>query len=166
VSRDTRGTGMSLDNAAKLELTRQFARHTPHSHLQGIRVERVEGDEITLCLPYRDELVGNPETGVIHSGALTVLLDQTLGMAGLCSDLLPPTLTPTLDLRIDHLGVAAAGRDIYAVGRLYRATQRIIFVEGFAYSESRDRPVARATGNFVRMVTLAQVRDSFMGSKA
>jgi hypothetical protein len=34
---------------------------------------------VTMRLPYREELVGNPDTGAIHSGVLTVLLDHTLG---------------------------------------------------------------------------------------
>ena len=58
--------------------------HITHGNLQGIRLESIDGDELTLRLPYRTELVGNPDTGVIHGGALTVLLDQTLGIATMC----------------------------------------------------------------------------------
>ena len=50
---------------------------------------------------------------------------------------------------IDHLGVAPAGHDIFASARVYRSTRRVLFVEGAAFCESRDRPVARATGSWV-----------------
>jgi uncharacterized protein (TIGR00369 family) len=123
--------------------------HITHGALQGIRLEQVEGEELTLRLPYRADLVGNPDTGVIHGGVLTVLLDQTLGIAGLCCDRVGNVMTATLDLRIDHLRVAPAGRDILASARVYRATRRVLFVEGIAYSESRGKPVARATGSWV-----------------
>ena len=80
-----------------------------------------------------------------------MLLDQTLGMSTVCSDHVKPSVAPTLDLRIDHLGVAPAGMDIFASAKVYKATQRIIFVAGFAYCESRDKPIARATGSWVRV---------------
>ena len=104
-----------------------------------------------MRLPYRADLVGNPETGVVHSGVLTVLLDHTLGTAGICCDKVGATITPTLDLRIDHLGIAPAGRDIMATARVYKVTRRILFVEGFAWCESRDKPIARAAGSWVLM---------------
>ena len=63
-------------------------------------------------------------------------------------------MTPTLDLRIDHLALTPPGADVLAAARVYRATRRVLFVEGFAYCESRDKPVARATGSFVVMPEL------------
>jgi len=126
----------------------------PHAGLQGICLESIDGEEVTLRLPYRDELVGNPETGAIHGGALTVLLDHTLGIAGICCDRVGATITPTLDLRIDHLATAPAGKDIFAVAHVYKVTRRVLFIEGFAYCESRDKPIAKATGSWVLMPEL------------
>jgi uncharacterized protein (TIGR00369 family) len=143
-----------LSTDQKAQLIEKMVRFIPHADLQGIRLEQIDDDEVTLRLPYRAELVGNPDTGVIHSGALMVLLDQALGTAGVCSDEVGATITPTLDLRIDHLGVAPAGQDIFAVARVYKVTRRVIFVEGFAYCESRDKPIARATGSWVLMPEL------------
>ena len=156
----------NLSSSEKSRLVELMCRHIPHAHLQGIRLECVDGEEVTLRLPYRDELVGNPETGAVHGGALTVLLDHALGIASLCSERVGPVLTPTLDLRIDHLRIAPAGRDILAAARVYHATRRIVFVEGFAYCESRDRPVARATGSWVKMpdVDLRQLTASEGGT--
>lgn len=125
--------------------------HIPHTALLGIQVVCVDGEELTLKLPYQKELVGDPGAGTLHGGALTVLLDQTLGMSTVCSDRVEPSVTPTLDLRIDHLGVAPPGMDIFASARVYKATRKILFVEGFAYCESRDKPIARATGSWVRI---------------
>lgn len=125
--------------------------HIPHTALMGIRVESVVGEELTLKLPYQDALVGDAETGTLHGGVLTVLLDQTLGMSTVCSDRVGPAVTPTLDLRIDHLGVATPGKDIFATAKVYRTTRKILFVEGFAYCESRHKPIARAIGSWVRV---------------
>ena len=139
----------ALTHSEKVQQVEAMCAHITHGALQGIRLEKVEGEELTLRLPYRPELVGNPDTGVIHGGALTVLLDQTLGIAGLCCDQVGNVVTATLDLRLDHLGIAPAGRDILASARVYRTTRRILFVEGIAYCDSREQPIARATGSWV-----------------
>ena len=143
-----------LTASEKARFIEKMCRFIPHARLQGICLEGIDGEEVTLRLPYRDELVGNPETGAIHGGALSVLLDHTLGTAGICCDAVGAMMTPTLDLRIDHLGMAPAGRDIFATARVYKVTRRVLFIEGFAYCESRDRPIARATGSWVLMPEL------------
>jgi uncharacterized protein (TIGR00369 family) len=143
-----------LTATEKVRIINEMSRSILHAHLQGICLESIHGEELTLRLPFRKELVGNPETGVMHSGALTMLLDHTLGIASVCCDQINATITPTLDLRIDHLGVAPAGKDIFAVARVYKVTRRIIFTAGFAYCESIDKPIAKATGSWVFMPEL------------
>lgn len=141
-----------LTNDEKSRILRAMGEHIQHTHRLGVTLESIDGDELTLRLPYRDELVGNPETGAVHGGVLTMLLDQTLGMSAICNDDTKPSITPTLDLRIDHLGVAPAGQDILATARVYRSTRRVLFAEGYAWCEGRrDKPIARATGSWVRM---------------
>ena len=140
-----------LTQAQKSDLVARMCHYIPHARHQGIHLIAVDGDEITLCLPYRDELVGNPDNGALHGGALTVLLDHTLGTAGIAHDEIGPHITPTLDLRIDHMGITPKGQDLYAAARAYRVTRRIAFVEGIAWVKSREEPVARATGSWVIM---------------
>jgi uncharacterized protein (TIGR00369 family) len=140
-----------LSNKQKFQLVRKMNNHIPHTALLGIQVVSINGEELTLKLPYQVALVGDPEAGTLHGGALTVLLDQTLGMSTVCSDRVKPSVTPTLDLRIDHLGVAPPGMDIFACAQVYKTTRKILFVEGFAYCESRDKPIARASGSWVRV---------------
>ena len=60
-------------------------------------------------MPYDAKLVGNPETGVLHGGAITALLDGASGAAVFAAlvDIVP---IATLDLRIDYLRPAESGR--------------------------------------------------------
>ena len=81
--------------------------------------------------------------------AISVLLDQTLGMSSVCCDLVKPAVTPTLDLRIDHLGMAPPKKDIFAAAHVYRATRKVLFIEGFAYCDNKERPIAKAIGSWV-----------------
>ena len=143
-----------LSNSQKYNLVTIMNDHIPHAALLGIQVERIDGEELTLKLPYQTALVGDSDAGTIHGGVLTVLLDQTLGMATVCCDATEPSVTPTLDLRIDHLSVAPPGMDVFASARVYKATRKILFVEGYAYCESKENPIARATGSWVRVADI------------
>jgi uncharacterized protein (TIGR00369 family) len=139
----------------------------PHTSSLGVTVERVEGDALTLRLPYQSDLVGDPGSGALHGGALTVLLDQAMGISCICSDEAKPSVTPTLDLRIDHLGIAPPGKDVLATARVYRTTRRVLFVEGIAWCESPDKPIAKALGTWVRIapVDLSRLLEQKPGAQ-
>lgn len=138
----------------KDRLIRIMSRFIAHTHAIGITVEKIEGEELTLRLPYADNLVGDPRTGILHGGVITVLLDQTLGVSALASDALAPSIAPTLDLRIDHLRVAPPGKDILATASVYRTTRKVLFIRGIAYWDSPENTIARATGTWLRLDTV------------
>jgi uncharacterized protein (TIGR00369 family) len=105
---------------------------------------------MTLRLPHGPAIVGNPQTGVVHGGALTTLMDTTCGMATLC--VLPRfEVCPTLDLRIDYMHPAAAGRDILGFATCYRVTRDVIFTRGIAYQDDPQSPIAHVVGTFMRL---------------
>ncbi|MCP4210674.1 MAG: PaaI family thioesterase [Halieaceae bacterium] len=144
----------SLTLEEKLRVVKMMGEFIPHTSGLGVELHSIEDGELTLRLPYQQQLVGDAETGVLHSGALTVLLDQTLGLSAVCSNDIAPSVTPTLDLRIDHLGIAPPGSDIFATGKVLRATRKILFVDGFAWCDAPDKPIARATGTWVRVMDI------------
>ena len=49
----------------KTDLLARMCHYIPYAHHLGIHLVSVDGDEVTLCLPYRDELVGNPDNGAL-----------------------------------------------------------------------------------------------------
>jgi acyl-coenzyme A thioesterase PaaI-like protein len=77
-----------------------------------------------------------------------------MGVSAVCSDAFQPSVTPTLDLRIDHLGIAPAKEDLLATARVYHSTRKVLFVEGFAWYESPEKVVARGTGTWVRFAPI------------
>jgi uncharacterized protein (TIGR00369 family) len=105
-------------------------------------------DDARQSLPHRPVFVGDPETGVLHGGVVTAMLDESCGMAvQLALD--GTRAIATLDLRIDYQKPAAPGLDIKAHSFCYRVTRSIAFVRSTAYQESEDDPVATATACFV-----------------
>ena len=120
----------------------------PHAQALGLKLVDLRRDHATVKVPYRDELIGNPETGVIHGGVVTSLLDNTSGLAVMCA-LDELIATATLDLRIDYMRPARPHTDVYAHAHCYKVTRSIAFVRATAYEEKEDDPVATSHGAFM-----------------
>lgn len=54
--------------------------NVPHSQAIGMKYISASEDECELAISYGPHLVGDPDTGVIHGGAITALLDNAAGM--------------------------------------------------------------------------------------
>lgn len=127
-----------------------FFEHVNGGHNKQLGVEyRAHGDDwCDLALPYRPELIGDPARGVIASGPIIALLDMATSM-GVWLKRRQFVPHATLDLRIDYLRPAAAGRDITGHGECYRVTRTIAFVRGIAHDGDADNPVAHVAGTFM-----------------
>jgi len=123
-------------------------RRSIYGYISGLRLDRLAPGEAWSSLPYRPVFVGDTETGVLHGGVVTAMLDESCGMAvQLALD--GTRAIATLDLRIDYQKPATPGLDIKAHSFCYRVTRSIAFVRSTAYQESEDDPVATATACFV-----------------
>ena len=123
-------------------------RRSIYGYISGLRLDRAAPGEAWSSLPYRPVFVGDTETGVLHGGVVTAMLDESCGMAvQLALD--GTRAIATLDLRIDYQKPATPGLDIKAHSFCYRVTRSIAFVRSTAYQESEDDPVATATACFM-----------------
>ncbi len=104
--------------------------------------------ELVLKVPYKPELVGDPDSGVIAGGVVTTLLDFACGWATALA-LKEPTSIATLDLRIDYMRPSRPGLDIHATAYCYKLTRSVAFLRGVAYDEDPDDPVAAAQAAFM-----------------
>ncbi len=87
----------------------------PFIDLLGLTFERLDSGEILVKLPMKDELIGNLETGTVHGGAISAMLDVTGGLAvfqKLRKDMQGQSLedqmkrlskVKTIDMRVDYL---------------------------------------------------------------
>jgi uncharacterized protein (TIGR00369 family) len=126
-----------------------FGGEVPHVKALGITVEDYEGRAILMRLPYRDALVGDPASGVLHGGAVTTLIDSACGL-GVVAALDQPRPVATLDLRIDYLKPAEAGRDLYCRAECYRVAHQVAFARASAFHLGEEAaPVAAALGSFM-----------------
>lgn len=103
-----------------------------------------------MRLPWAERLAGNAETGVLHGGVITAMLDQACGMA-IGSALRAPMAMATLDLRIDYMKPATPRLDLLVESECLKITHEIAFARARAYHETAEDPVAIATGTFMLM---------------
>lgn len=123
-------------------------RRSLYGRASGLRIDRVAPGEAWSSLPYQSVFVGDIESGVIHGGVVTAMLDESCGMAvQLALD--GSRSIATLDLRIDYQKPAKPGLAIKAHAICYQLTRSIAFVRATAYQETEQDPVATAAACFM-----------------
>src|SRR5579863_9967196 len=92
-------------------LGERMAVGTPQAAALGLRLVSVEPGLAAMAVPYRADLVGDPESGVPAGGVVTTLLDHVCGLAVASKlfDAGEAGAIATLDLRIDYMRAAEPG---------------------------------------------------------
>ncbi len=137
-----------MTQASLRDLLPQLVSGPPHPQALGFQLEGVEDDVVILRCPYREDLIGDPESRVLAGGVVTTLLDHVCGMAVWVKlDRYMPIAT--LDLRIDYMRAAEPGLDLLARARCYKLTRSVAFVRAWAYDKDHNDPVAAAQSAFI-----------------
>jgi uncharacterized protein (TIGR00369 family) len=126
----------------------EIARKIGHGRAIGLEYRDSGENWAELALPWREELVGVPETGVLASGAIVSLIDTASGTSvWVTLDRFTPIVT--VDLRLDYLRPAAKGETIVARCECVKLTRRIAFVRGVAHGGDEARPIALSAATFM-----------------
>ena len=133
--------------AQKARIARQFIQAIPHSRDLGMDIVEIGAGWVVMALDYDARFVGDPETGVLHGGVVTALLDTCSG-ASVMAHAEAPGGTATIDIRIDYMRAAPPGRRLFARAECFRITRSVAFVRALAYTDSPDEPGAAAHGTF------------------
>ncbi|MFZ5781791.1 MAG: PaaI family thioesterase [Pseudomonadota bacterium] len=137
------------DPAARIAFFQQwFSDAIPHSKALGLKILAVRRGFGSMQLDWREELVGNPETGVLAGGPLTALMDSCCGMS-VATMLQEPAPFATLDLRIDYVRPATPREAVIAEAECYRITRSVAFTRAIAHHGDAKDPIAAAAGTFM-----------------
>lgn len=107
---------------------------------------------VELELPWREDLLGEPDRPFLASGPIVSLMDMASGMSIWQTN---GTFTPiaTLDLRVDYQRPARERSSVYGRVECYRTTRSAAFVRGIAHDGDPDDPVANVAGVFMTIAT-------------
>ena len=131
----------------KTKIAKQFIEAIPHSRALGMTLTNIADGTATITMPYAVHLIGDPRTKVIAGGAVSALMDTCCGAAVMAHPANPGG-TATIDLRIDYMRPATPGLDVTTEATCYHVTRSVAFVRAVTWDETRDNPVATATGAF------------------
>ena len=131
----------------QVKIARQFIEAIPHASALGLQLTEIGDGRAVITMPYSEHLVGDPETGVIHGGAVSAMMDTCCG-AAVMSHPSAPGATATIDLRIDYMRAATPGQAVTTRAHCHHITRNVAFVRATAVDDDSDRPVATATGTF------------------
>lgn len=118
----------------------------PFARFLDVRAE-VKGDELTLILPYRDPLIGNPMLPAIHGGVIGAFMEIT-AVGALMVRARTQKLPKTIDITIDYL---RSGRptDCFARAHITKLGRRIANVRVECWQFERADPIAVLHGHFL-----------------
>ena len=116
------------------EMSQRMVGGTPQSAALGFRFVSVAHARGSLEVPWREDLVGDPDTG---------------GMAMAAAAGAEPFSTATLDLRIDYMRPAAPRAGVIAEAHCYKLTRTIGFVRAEAWDVDKSDLIATAQAAFV-----------------
>ncbi|MBB3859199.1 uncharacterized protein (TIGR00369 family) [Novosphingobium hassiacum] len=128
----------------------QFMSNYGHTGFIGMQYRDQGHNWVELAMPWHEDLVGDPETGVLASGPIISLLDNAASMSvwALRGAFRPQV---TLDLRVDYVRAAIPGKTVIAWAECYQLKQSMAFVRGIAHEGDIADPVAHAAGIFIQV---------------
>lgn len=131
------------------ELIKKFiTQQIPHNRALGMEIIDLESGWVSGTVPYREEFIGNPFTGVIHGGVVTTLLDSLGGVAASSAARYGGSLA-TLDLRIDYLRPSKPGHAVIGRVECFKVTRNVAFTRGIAHDGDEKDPVASMTATYI-----------------
>ena len=125
-----------------------FAKRVGHGRALGLDYCGSGPNWIELSLPWREELVGVAESGMLASGAIVSLIDTASG-GSVWLALGRFVAIVTLNLRIDYLRPALKGETIVARCECIKMTRNIAFIRGVAHAGDPAKPVAYSASTFM-----------------
>ncbi len=116
---------------------------SPLNAFLNVTTEDLENGRVRLCMAAGPEWKN--EVGLIHGGAMALLLDGAMGRAT-ARTLATNETCATIHLSVQFLAIARAGT-LCAEAWVVKRGRRVAFVEGECCGDDGE-PVARATGTW------------------
>ncbi|GIU67452.1 PaaI family thioesterase [Candidatus Phycosocius spiralis] len=118
----------------------------PYAKFLGVEVE-LKGDELTVILPFKDSLIGNPLLPALHGGVVGALMELT-AVAQIFLVHNAKKVPKIIDISIDYLR-SGKPNPTYARAHVTKLGRRIANVRVEAWQFDRADPIAALHGHFL-----------------
>ena len=118
----------------------------PYARFLGLRGE-MDGDLMTVVMPFADRLIGDPMLPALHGGSTAALLEMTaIAQVALIYPRL--RLPRPINVTVSYLR-SGRPQDVRARARISRAGRRVAHVLAEAWQDDAAQPIASLTANFL-----------------
>ena len=125
-------------------ITQALAR-IPYARMLGIK-PLLMGNELTMIMPYSDEIIGNPHLRALHGGAVSAFMEITaIVQLQLTSG--STRLAKPIGINIDYLR-RGNPKDTYARAIVARQGRRVANVRVRAWQDNYEDPITILHGHF------------------
>lgn len=118
--------------------------HIPFNRLLGVRVHEVAEGRVVLEVPFKPELIGDPDRPALHGGVLSAVADAA-GGAAVWTSIGEGDRVSTIDLRVDYLRPARL-ETFHATATVLRVGNRVGVANITVTHPGDPRAVAEAKG--------------------
>lgn len=127
-------------------MTAPLLDNLPYARFLGLRTQ-LNGDDLTVVMPFADRLIGNPMLPALHGGSTAALLEMT-AVAQVALSYPRLRLPRPINVTVTYL---RSGKpvDVFAQARISKAGRRVAYVVAEAWQEGRDQPIAALTAHFL-----------------
>lgn len=118
----------------------------PYARFLGLE-SRLDGDVLTVDMPFADRLIGNPLLPALHGGSTAALLELTA--VAQVALVFPRLRQPRpINVTVSYL---RSGRPetVHCRARILRAGRRVAHVTAEAWQDDLDQPIAGLVANFL-----------------
>ncbi len=118
----------------------------PYAKFLGIR-PLLMGNELTMVMPYADDIIGNPVLKALHGGAVSAFMEVT-AIVQLSLENKSARFAKPVGVNIDYLR-RGRPKDTYARAVIMRQGSRVSNVQVRAWQDSFDTPITVLHGHFM-----------------
>ena len=118
----------------------------PYARFLGLKTQ-LNGDELTVVMPFADHLIGNPMLPALHGGSTAALLEMT-AIAQVALAFPAARLPRPINVTVAYLRTGRP-QDVFSRARISRAGRRVAHVQAEAWQEERAQPIASLTAHFL-----------------
>lgn len=118
----------------------------PYARFLELRT-RLDGEDLTVVMPFADRLIGNPMLPALHGGSTAALLEMT-AVAQVALSYPRLRLPRPINVTVSYL---RSGRpiDVIARARISKAGRRVAHVLAEAWQDDPAEPIASLTAHFL-----------------